>query len=514
MALQAWSSVPQQTAQGVARSCSRTASSLLKAAALGVAAIFMLAAQSAFAQHGGGGGHAGGGGGGHFSGGGHASSGGASGRSSSASTHASAPRSGTSSAAPGASKAASSSSRSASAAPVWHGPYVVRLGSNSGASADAIPSSQRVIPYHVTIGFPPKATDTSALPSGYEATSASVAGEPGSESLARVHAQPVTYYGVGDEAWSEPARTSSAAPSNAAFVTAAGAAPQHAAAHASPPAAPASVPRSSAPATASPRPAPVRSPSSAPQTPRVISGARTSPFVAGSSLAHAQGFPRNPRRRPIVIGFPPIYPIYPFGPFGFGGFGYGGGYFGYGLWPWWFDNGMDYSPDAGAAYADPCAPMWLEGCDAYYSGNGAANGDMSGDVPADDADSIAAQKMEDNEHNVWLPPDTPAREQNAITAEKSLTVLYLKDGTVYAVSDFWVADGKLVYDTSYGAENSLPLDQLDLEQTVKANAARGVPFTLKSKPGPATAPGGLTPVPNPQQPQPQPQSEPDAQPQN
>jgi hypothetical protein len=245
----------------------------------------------------------------------------------------------------------------------------------------------------------------------------------------------------------------------------------------------------------------------------VISGARSSPFVAGSMRARPEGFPRNPRHRgpSVIVIYPPIYPIGPlgpFGPFGFGGFG--GGYVGYGFWPWWLDNGMDYSPDAGAAFADPCAPMWFEGCDAYYSGSGAGNGEMSGDVPADDADSIAAQKMADNEHNVWLPPDSPAREQSAIAAEKSLTVIYLKDGTVYAVSDFWVADGKLVYDTSYGAENSIPIDQLDLEQTVKTNAARGVPFTLKSKPGPATAPGGVTPVPNSQ---PQSQRQPDSEPQ-
>ena len=446
MALQARSGVPQQSAHDFPRVRSRRfANSLVEFGALGIAAIFWVAVQPALAQHGGGGGHAGGGGGGHFSGGGgHASSGGASVHSSSASTHASAPNSGTSSAAPGASKPASSSSRSAYAAPVSRGPYVVRLGSNSGASADAIPSSQRVIPYHVTIGFPPGSGDSgfalanpemanSAAASASEAASPSaIAGAALNDSHTRAHTQPVSFYGVGGELWSEPARTSSPAPSSAASFTASGAPPQHATAHAAPPAAahpaaPVSVPRSSAPTTASPRPAPVRSPSSAPQAPRVISGARTSPFVTGSPFVHAQGFPRNPRhRRTIFVVYPPIYPIYPFGPFGPGGFG--GGYVGYGLWPWWWlDNGMDYSPDAGAAYTDACAPMWFEGCDAYYSGNGAGNGDMSGDVSADDADSIAAQKMEDNEHNVWLPPnqaDTPEREQNAITAEKSLTVLY------------------------------------------------------------------------------------------
>ena len=51
--------------------------------------------------------------------------------------------------------------------------------------------------------------------------------------------------------------------------------------------------------------------------------------------------------------------------------------------------------------------------------------------------------------------------------------LYLKDGTSFAVSDYWLADGKLHYVTSYGGDNAVDESQVDLQRTVNENAARG-----------------------------------------
>jgi hypothetical protein len=61
-------------------------------------------------------------------------------------------------------------------------------------------------------------------------------------------------------------------------------------------------------------------------------------------------------------------------------------------------------------------------------------------------------------------------------------VLFLKDGTVYAITDYWIADNKLHYVTNYGGENSIPLDQLDMQRTVDANAKRGINITLRPTP--------------------------------
>jgi hypothetical protein len=74
------------------------------------------------------------------------------------------------------------------------------------------------------------------------------------------------------------------------------------------------------------------------------------------------------------------------------------------------------------------------------------------------------------------------------------TLLYMKDGSVYAASDYWVENGKLHYVLSTGAENDVDLDQVDLKRTVAENADIGVQVTLKPRPG-LSAPSPETPPP-------------------
>jgi len=67
------------------------------------------------------------------------------------------------------------------------------------------------------------------------------------------------------------------------------------------------------------------------------------------------------------------------------------------------------------------------------------------------------------------------------------------------VSDYWLAGGKLHYVTSYGGENSVDANQLDLQRTVNENASHGITFTLR--PAPTTgasngAPQNLQPAPS------------------
>lgn len=79
------------------------------------------------------------------------------------------------------------------------------------------------------------------------------------------------------------------------------------------------------------------------------------------------------------------------------------------------------------------------------------------------------------------------------------TLLYLKDGSVFAVASYTVSDGRLHYVTSYGERNDVSVDLLDLQTTIEANAARGVAFTL-TPPAPATgasSPSPLGPAPAP-----------------
>jgi hypothetical protein len=60
-------------------------------------------------------------------------------------------------------------------------------------------------------------------------------------------------------------------------------------------------------------------------------------------------------------------------------------------------------------------------------------------------------------------------------------VIYLRDGTSYGVTDYWLSAGKLSYLTTYGGENSIPVEMLDLQKTVDENAAQGLEFTLRNQ---------------------------------
>ena len=65
---------------------------------------------------------------------------------------------------------------------------------------------------------------------------------------------------------------------------------------------------------------------------------------------------------------------------------------------------------------------------------------------------------------------------------KPMVILFLNDGSSYGVTDYWLANGELHYVTTYGGENKIPVEELDLQRTVDANATRGVNFTLYNEP--------------------------------
>jgi hypothetical protein len=71
-------------------------------------------------------------------------------------------------------------------------------------------------------------------------------------------------------------------------------------------------------------------------------------------------------------------------------------------------------------------------------------------------------------------------------------LIYLKDGSVYAVASYTVSDGQLHYVTIYGGKSDIDLDRLDVQKTTDENASRGVTFTL-TPPNPApAAPGPIS----------------------
>lgn len=152
-----------------------------------------------------------------------------------------------------------------------------------------------------------------------------------------------------------------------------------------------------------------------------------------------------------------------FSPFGFGGFGgfgylgFGGGY-GYGGYANGFDdNGYGYD---GGYYAPPNLDVTPPNFDEGASQEPAPGPYLN--PPAENSS-----------------PDNSSVENSAPAPE---TVIYLKDGTSFAVKDYWVADGQLHYITSYGGENSVNLNLFDLQRTTDENAKQGIAITLRPAP--------------------------------
>jgi hypothetical protein len=177
--------------------------------------------------------------------------------------------------------------------------------------------------------------------------------------------------------------------------------------------------------------------------------------------------------RPSVTGPPHIWPRRKNPPrstyatLGFFGFGFGYPSLGFGL-------GAECDPSS----ADP----WALGCDTLGYWNG-YNSDYnsSNDAGVDQTDTPQATEQSSEEPpSIYVP--APETSPEKIENEKALVVLYMKTGTVYAVKDYWIAEGKLHYRPSYGGENTIEMDDLDLQQTVDVNAKSGVNFTLRPQP--------------------------------
>jgi len=149
-----------------------------------------------------------------------------------------------------------------------------------------------------------------------------------------------------------------------------------------------------------------------------------------------------------------------------GGFGIFGGFFG---WPFAFGFGPD------------CNPFWSEplafGCNGFGLNFGGIISSSEEQPPAG-TEEVAPE--EEPEQSIFVPPPEGSSPEE-IQAEKILFVLYMKDGSVYAVTNYWIADGKLHYLTSYGGENTIEMSDLDLQKTVDVNSKRGVDFTLKPR---------------------------------
>src|SRR5258708_5156615 len=71
--------------------------------------------------------------------------------------------------------------------------------------------------------------------------------------------------------------------------------------------------------------------------------------------------------------------------------------------------------------------------------------------------------------------------------ERDLIWLYLKDGTVYGVTDYWLVHGQMHFsmvedDPTNLAEHVIPYDELDVQKTIYVNTHRGFRIVFRDEP--------------------------------
>lgn len=239
-----------------------------------------------------------------------------------------------------------------------------------------------------------------------------------------------------------------------------------------------------------------------------VSGIRlpVSPFrapltgsVTGSGILFGPRIPRRPPIRPFgpFLGTANSF-VLAYNPFLFGGCNPLWGIASCGLLAPYYGYGVGYFPPA-----YPSAPDYPSGAPDYP-----APSYPSGPVynPPDSSATLQyTPLMNPYPSLTTLPAEDLTASGSARAQLRDVMLLYLKDGSVFAVANYTVSDGQLHYVTAYGDKNDVAVDQLDLQKTIEANAARGMAFTLTpanpasgsslpSPLGPAPAPPGpITP---------------------
>lgn len=109
-------------------------------------------------------------------------------------------------------------------------------------------------------------------------------------------------------------------------------------------------------------------------------------------------------------------------------------------------------------------------------------GDVSGDTsePTDSTDMMTAPFMDSGAEEPASNGAAPPQPLRGLDLDPRFFLLILKNGAEQVVTDYWLDDGYIEYISRDGSRSHIPIDALDLEETVRNNAARGLSFVLRS----------------------------------
>lgn len=127
------------------------------------------------------------------------------------------------------------------------------------------------------------------------------------------------------------------------------------------------------------------------------------------------------------------------------------------------------------------AAYGYSGCDPVWTWRGGCNAfGYTGYYPPPKEEQLIYPLPAEPAYVEWISSASNA------SVDRSETLIYFKDGSLYLISTYRIADGNIIYSTSDGTEHVIHLSDVDLQQTASANAKRGVTFPAPAALGDAT----------------------------
>lgn len=166
--------------------------------------------------------------------------------------------------------------------------------------------------------------------------------------------------------------------------------------------------------------------------------------------------------------------------FGFGGWGFGWPWVGFGFWdPFWYNPWWGAGPAYGYGYYGYPNSYVYSYPDSGYS------------APEDNATPPPEQENQNDQESLngnWVTPNGPSPALAPNSGNLTVPILiYMKNGSVLTVRDYWMIEGELHYILMSGVQRTVNLEAVDLPRTNTENAKSGVKFIFKSAPS-ITAP--------------------------
>ena len=163
--------------------------------------------------------------------------------------------------------------------------------------------------------------------------------------------------------------------------------------------------------------------------------------------------------------------------FGFGFGGWGWPWLGFGFWhPLWYDPwwALDQRLDMVIRVSQQQC-LWLSRSGILRSRRQLKSAGRAGQP-------IGSVNQGPTNGN-WITPNGPSPSLAPNSANLAVPVLiYMKNGSVLTVRDYWMIDGELHYILMSGTQRTTDLEQVDLPRTNTENAKSGVRFIFKSEP--------------------------------